>query len=341
MIQLLLTTLLAVQEPAAPKPEWRDVDGLLFVINEDTVTKHGYMTLRQRFTANNPNIDPARADRVLQDEIKNNAVGSQAGEAMGIDAKLIKIAVRDHERRLIDFYGGVDQYAAILKQRHQTAEEFRDEVEKQVLREKWEDSRTGKGPNEAQAIIADRFVRPGALRLTYSELAHNPRSVALIGGSSSKIVLQILEVDPVKAGGTAEVESVARGIREDIAAGRSDFESESLRLALSTSKSGPTEPLDEASLAETDPRLALLVAGAKEGEVLPLLAPLDSTLYWRVVKLVKRIPAEVPDFKAAGLQKTVRTLIEESLDKRRLDRAREQQFESSYIWVWPPALAGR
>jgi len=297
------------------------------------------VTLRQRFAANNPNVDPARADRVLQDEIKNNAVGSQAGEAMGIDAKLIKLAVRDHERRLIDFYGGVDQYTTILQQRHQTAEEFRDEVEKQVLREKWEDSRTGKGPNQAQAIIADRFVRPGELRLTYSELAHNPRSVALIGGSSSKIVLQILEVDPVKAGGTAEVETEARRIREDIAAGRSDFERES-KHALSTSKSGPTEPLDEASLAETDPRLARLVAGARDEEVLPVLPPQDSTLYWRVVRLVKRIPAEVPDFKAAGLQKTVRTLIEESLDTRRLDTARQQQFESSYIWVWPPALAG-
>jgi len=37
MIQLLLATLLAAQEPAPPKPEWRDVDGLLFIINEDTV----------------------------------------------------------------------------------------------------------------------------------------------------------------------------------------------------------------------------------------------------------------------------------------------------------------
>jgi hypothetical protein len=206
-----------------------------------------------------------------------------------------------------------------------------------VQRDMWEDSRTGKGPNQQQMIIADRFVRPGMLRLTYRQVAQNPRAVSMIGGSSSRVVLQILQVDPVKVGGTAQTESAALAMRGRIASGSTDFESES-GYALPTSTSEPTELLEEAGLTETDPQLARLLASAREGEVLPALPPHDNMLYWRVVRLVKRVPPEVPGFKAARVQKTLRGMVEGALDGRRLGTARQQQLESSYIW--PPTADG-
>jgi len=334
MIPLFLATLLACQDPAAPRADWRDMDGIVYVINEDRVTLLGLQKRLRQFMSENPSIDQKRARSMLRDDIVRNAVGSQAGEAMGIDPNLVKRSVRDYEKRMIDARGGVDQYSAFLTQSGQTADEVRSEIEKFVLRDMWEASRTGKGPNQQQKIIADRFVRPGTLRLTYQQFARDPRLVGRIDGSPSKVVLQVLEVDPVKVGGTANVEKAAAQIQARIASGASDFEKEVPDFALSTSKSAPTEPLDEARLMGTDPDLAQLVARAKEGEVLPALAPHGNTVYWRIVRLVRRTPAQVPALGAPGVQKKLRELLQDLLDARRLDLARKQQFESSYIW--PP-----
>jgi len=334
MIPLLLATLLACQDPAAPKAEWRDMDGIVYVINEETVTLNGLQKRLRQFLKDNPGLDQQRARGMLRDDIVRNAVGSQAGEAMGIDPNLVRRSVRDYEKRMIDSKGGVDQYSAFLTQSGQTAEEVRSDIEKYVLRDMWEASRTGKGPNQQQKVIADRFIRPGLLRLTYQQFARDPRLVERIGGSPSKVVLQVLEVDPVKVGGTANVENSAAQIRARIASGASDFEQEVQNFALATSRSAETEPLDEGVLAGTDPELAQLVARAKEGEVLAALAPHGKTLYWRVVRLVRRTPAQVPELGARGVQKNLRDLLQSLLDGRRLDLARKQQFETSYIW--PP-----
>ena len=334
MIALLLATLLASQDPATPKSEWRDMDGIVYVINEEPVTLLGLQKRLRQFLKDNPGLDQQRAREMLRDDIVRNAVGSQAGEAMGVDPNLVRRSVRDYEKRMIDSKGGVDQYSAFLIQTGQTAEETRSDIEKYVLRDMWEASRTGKGPNPQQKIVADRFIRPGTLRLTYQQFARDPRLVARIGGSSSKVELQVLEVDPVKVGGTANAEQAAAQIRARIASGATDFDKEVPDFGLSTSRSAPTEPLDEASLASTDAELAQLVARAKEGEVLAALAPKGKTLYWRVVRLVRRTPAQVPELGARGVQKNLRDLLQSLLDGRRLDLARKQQFESSYIW--PP-----
>jgi hypothetical protein len=337
MIPLLLATLLAVQDPAAPQAEWRELDGIVKIINEETVTRRGFQKQLQAYLREKPG-DRERASRALSEELVRNAVGSQAGEALGIDANLVKRSVRDWERHLIQLKGGVDLYAASLAQDGLTAEEMRADIEKQVLRRIWEAACTGKGPNRQQKIIADRFVRPGTLRLSYEQLAGDPRLVARIGGSSSKVVLQILEVDPVKVGGTAQAERAAARIRASIASGESDFERES-GFALAGTKYESREPVDEGGLAEVDPPLAQLVLNAREGELLPPIKPRDKTPQWRIVKLVQRIPAVVPAFVAPGVQKTIRELHEDWLDNRRLALARQQQYDGSYIW--PPLEGAR
>jgi hypothetical protein len=339
MIPLLLAALLAVQDPPAQRGEWRDLDGILIIINEEAVTKRDFVMQRQKFMSTGTVSDPKRASLILQEEIKNAAVGSQAGEALGLDTNLIKRVVHDHERRLIEAHGGVDQYTQFLAQQGLTPDAFRTQIEKQVYRDFWESMRTGSGPNQQQKFIADRYIRPGILRLTYKQLAHDPRMVTRIQGQPATVVLQILEIDPVKVGGTAQAESEAAAIRARIASGASDFEAESGK-AMTGSVSGPREPVDEGGLAEIDPQLAKLVAQAKEGDLLPPIAPHEKTPQWRIVRLVKRNPAVVPAFVAPGVQDSLRDLRQAVLDNGRLELARRQQFESSYIWVWePPAAA--
>jgi hypothetical protein len=336
MIPLLLATVLALQDPKPPAAEWRDVDGIVYVINEDIVTQRGFQKQLAQYLRKNPNSDPKTAQTRLSEDIVRGAVGSQAGEAMGIDANLVKRSVRDYERRLIDSKGGVDQYTASLAQDGMTAEDMRSDIEKYVLREMWESSRTGQGPNQQQKIIADRFVRPGTLRFTYTQITRNPAFVSRIGGDSSKVVLRILELDPARVGGTAQLETSAAAVRARIASGDSDFDVASASYGLASGSSRPTEPLDEARLAETDPDLARLVASAKLGEVLPVIPPHGTFKTWRIVRLEQRIPAHVPGFKSAAVQNTMRDLLQSGLDGRRLDFARKQQYESSYIWPSAP-----
>jgi hypothetical protein len=335
MIPLLLAALLAVQDPPAPRAEWRDLDGILIIINEEAITKRDFVEQRRRYMTEGGISDPKRASEMLQMQIKNAAVGSQAGEALGLDSTMVKRIVHDHERRLIESKGGVEQYTQFLAQQGLTADGFRAQIEKQVYRDFWESMRTGNGPNQQQKFVADRYIRPGILRLTYKQIVHDPRALARIQGQPATVVLQILEVDPVKVGGTAQAEAEAAAIRARIASGASDFESESGK-AMAGSISGPREPVDEGVLAEIDAPLAKLVAQAKEGDLLAPIAPREKTPQWRIVRLVKRNPAVIPAFVAPGVQDTLRDLRQAVLDNGRLELARRQQFESSYIWVWEP-----
>jgi len=339
MIPLLLAALLALQDPTA-KPaqsEWNKYDGIALIINEDTTTWRGFESQVLRMFKANPSADKTRTREALIEEIKNNAIGSQAGAAMDIDPNMIKRTVRDYEKRVIESKGGVDAYTAFLASIGQTAESMRTDLGKQVLRDIWEASRIGKGPNQQQHVIADRFIRPGTLRLTYQQFVSDPRAVTIIGGSSGQVVLQELEIDPVKVGGTSKVEEIAKKIHDRIAAG-GDFESEA-QFTITNSSTGERDPMVEATLAENYPQLAHLVASAKEGELLPPVPPSANKQEWIIVRLVRRIPGTTPGFKDAGVQKTIRERFEDVLDNRRLKLARDQQLASSYVWPPRPAAA--
>jgi hypothetical protein len=340
MITLLLAALLALQDPAAKpvQPEWREYDGIALIINEETTTVRGFETQLRRMIAITPSADRNRAREYLIEQIKNDALGSQAGAAMDIDPNMIKRTVRDYEKRVIESRGGVDKYNAYLASIGQTAEGMRIELGKQVLRDIWEASRIGKGPNQQQKVIADRFIRPGTLRLTYQQFIGDPRAITIIGGSSGQVVLQILEIDTVKVGGTGMVEENAKKIRERIASGQSDFEQEA-QFAITDSPTGARDPIVEAGLPETFPQLARLVANAKEGDVLPPIPPSGNKQEWSIVRVLKRIPGTTPGFKDTGVQKTIRERFEDVLDSRRLKLARDQQLASSYVWPPRPAAA--
>ncbi|MBK7642196.1 MAG: hypothetical protein IPJ19_03975 [Planctomycetes bacterium] len=340
MIPLLLTLLPALQDkPAAPSSEWKNLDGIALIINDETVTERGFLVQLARFRQANPGGDPKAASEALQREIVLDAVGSQAGEAMGFDQARVRGSVREWERALIDNAGGAVPYALKLANENRTAEDVRRDLEKRVLRRYWEESCTGKGPNQQGKIVADRFVRPGILRLSYQQIVNDPRRVESIGGSPSKVVLQILEVDPAKVGGTSQVQAAAAAIRARLASGASDFESEARQYALPSSSSTPREPIDEAGLANEYPGLAKLVAQARDGDLLPLVAPNGSKQEWSIVRLVQRSSAVVPDFRTPGLQQKIREDRQQQLDEQRLGIARLKQYEGSYIW--PPRASGR
>lgn len=338
MITLLLACTLALQQQQPPPAAdgWYEADGMYLIINEDTVTVRQFGARLAERLSKHQGVDKQAARNDLVRELVVDTVGTQAGETMGIDPALIDRYVHERERGMIQQFGGVDAYTKALAGHGMTAEEMREENRREVLRQEWEESRTGKGMNSQQKVIADRFIRPGYLRLTYTRFSREPRLVGRIGGTPSLVVLQILEVDPAQVGGMAQAESMAAKIRARIATGVSSFDAES-GFRVPGSKIDEREPLDESKLVDVDPALAKLVAAAKEGDVLPPVPPIEKTSQWRVVKLVRRTPAVLPGFSAPGLQVKIREFLEGMLDDLRLAEARSQQFAGSYIW--PPEAA--
>lgn len=333
MIPLLLALLTAPQSPAAPGPEWKDLDGIGLIVNETIVTEIGFGNRLAREKKDHPGQDVKALVERLQQEIQLSTIGAQAGETMGLDAALVDRNVRDYERRLIESKGGLDDYTRWLQQGGETAEEMREEIRLYVYRKIWEDSRTGLGPNQQSKVWCDRYVRPGFLQLTYQGIAADPRALDKIGGKPDQLVLQILELDPAKAGGLAEVAAKARELHA-LAAGGQDFGALAERWAMPGTRTGPRDPFSEGELGRIDPALARVVARAKAGELLPPVPPIDKNGTWRLVRVVSRAAGQVPPFGAGAVQKSIRKLIEERQDELRLERARLHQFEGSYIW--PP-----
>lgn len=333
MIPLFLAALLASQAPAAPGPEWKDLDGIGLIVNETIVTQIGFGNRVAREKKDHPGEDVKALVERLQQELQLATIGAQAGETMGLDAALVDRNVRDYERRMIDARGGLDEYTKWLKEGGQTAEEMREEIRQWVYRKIWEDSRTGLGPNQQSKVWCDRFVRPGLLRRTYETIAAEPRAVDRIGGTPGQLVLQILELDPARAGGIDQLAAKAADLRKQAAAGQ-DLGELAASWALPGTRTGPRDPFDEAELARIDPVLSRAVARARPGELLPPIPPLDKNGTWRVVKLVSRTPGTLPSFSSAAIQQKIRKLLEDRQDELRLERARLQQFEGSYIW--PP-----
>ncbi len=338
MIPLLLAATLSLQNPAAPGPEWKDLDGIGLIVNETIITEIGFGNRLAREKKDNPGTDVAVLRDKLKQEIQLATIGTQAGETMGLDASLVDRNVRDYERRLIESKGGLDDYTRWLAQGGQSAEEMREEIRHYVYRKIWEDSRTGLGPNQQSKVWCDRYVRPGRLRLEYDLLASDPRRVDQIGGSAAQLVLQILELDPVKAGGGPKLAEKAAEVRA-LAAQGTDFRTLAEAWAMPGTRSEPRDPFSEGELARIDPVLARLVATAKEGELLPPVPPRDKNGTWRVVRVVRRVPGSVPGFDSGAIQKKLRKLLEQSQDELRLERARLHQLEGSYIW--PPLAQNR
>lgn len=332
---LLVCAAFQAPSPAAGQEQRAALlDRVVFIVNEDIVTQRGYQRELQAIYRDSPpqtEEDRRRANAQLQQRLLEQFTGHQAGETLGYDPQMITRYVRDYEERFIERLGGVDRMAEYMAQRQITIQDLRAELRMRVYRDLWEDSITGSGVSSKNRVTVDRWLRPGLLRLQH-DLALSTRGGAeALGGTPQRVVLRILEVDPLRVGGVGAAGQAAARIRERIANGE-DFETLVREYAVDGTPLGNREALDEQGIEAQDPTLGRALRGTAEGTLLPPIPPANANGRWRIVRLERRIAASVPPFLDRSLQASLRRNISENLDLQRLARARAEQYAGSYIW---------
>ena len=352
---LLLAALHAAQDPPQGPPpaaepaseaadDWHDFDQVILVINEDMLTSRSLQ--REFFHAirSNPVKDEAeRREKVREIHVEHvkSALQVQAGQDMGLDPKEIDRRVKDYiDRRKEDV--GSDVFAANLKESSLTLYEFQDIVRDRLYALFWDNYVTGNGTVGQGRQERDRFIRPGYLSYCYRKCLENPQFLSVIGGKEQTVVLQQLFLDPDSAGGAEKGRALAEDLRQRILEGTDmgDLVERYDERKESKSSRGMTEPLMESRVRQFGPGIGEFITGAKPGDVSPVLEyKAKSHTFLRIVRLVERSPAVVPELSGAEVQKNLTTFARKDWEKQRRDQAIRDLFHASY--VWPPEYAQR
>jgi hypothetical protein len=323
---------------AADDDEWHDLDKVIQVVNEDMLTSRAMA--RQMFIENRrkPFKDEAEAtekQRQLHIDRVKDALQVQAGQDMGLDPKEVDHRVKywidsEKERK------GSAVFAQELAENGMTLFEYQQMARERVYAFFWENYITGGGGAGATRPSRDRYVRPGYLSYCFRQCLDHPELLPVIGGQEQRVVLQQLFIDPRTNGGQEKALALAEDLRNRIADG-ADMNDLVERYDARKDKRahGITEPVMEARLARGDPAVGAFVAESKPGDVSKVLEfkSKNDTAY-RIVRLVERTAATVPDLASADVQKKLETRAKADLEAWRKDQGLKVMYRASY--VWPP-----
>ncbi len=263
-----------------------------------------------------------------------DALQVQAGQDMGLDPAQVDRQVRDWITRLKEKKGSAE-FAGGLKESGLTLFEFQDMQRDELLAMFWDNYITGNGSVGAARQSRDRFVRPGYLQYAFRECLKHQELLPVIGGHEQSVVLQLLHVDPKSSGGLDPSRTLAEDLRRRIADGEDmgDLVEKYDASHDSKQKRGIIDPLRESSLLQADPALGAFVAEAKPGDVSQVQEHKSKGLtYWRIVRLVERSPAVVPDLASTEVQKKLDKRVKEDLEGWRREQAFKLLYRTSYVW---------
>jgi hypothetical protein len=327
--------------PAIPNEGWKDLDRVVVIVNEDIFT---YRALQQQLVKikNKHGLEGKNALQEAQSEILTESVKErlwvQGGQDLGVDPEQVQRMVRDHLERLEERYDGVVGLAAFLKSIDVDPNQAREELQENVYRDVYLDYITGDSPTAIGRTSRDTFVRPGLCRFHFRNALSKSRNLAQIGGKAQEVVLQFLIVDPKHFASVEEGRTLAEQLRERILDGE-DMGDLNEQYGGAKRNRGVTEPFDESRLAQVDPSLVPFVRDAQPGDVSIVMEYRNENVStWRLVRLVDRTPAVIPEFASPEVQKALLNTLRDGRREYRRDMAFRRLIKGSY--VWPPELAG-
>jgi len=345
MLACLLALVLA-QEPASNggsrTADLHLLDEVVQIVNEEMLTSRKF--IRAMYMENRGKPFASEEERMrLEQRVHENSVKYalriQAGQDMGLDAAQVDREARAYIERRRDELGPVE-FADMLRRSSMTLFEFQEWIRDRLYSDFWENYITGTGSIGQDARTSrDRYVRPGQLAFRYGQCIEHPELLHEIGGRYQSVVLQQLILDPRLASDPAAQRIQAEDLRRRILDGE-DMSELVDRYGFESSKRnhGVIEPNPvEKMIARADPTLGAFVAGAKPGdlsEVMEVKAR-DRTLL-RIVRLVDRLPAVVPELSAIEVQKKLEKGLRTDLSNWRLDQAFRVLYRSSYVWPTEP-----
>jgi hypothetical protein len=361
---LLLLAMLSLQDPAvgppappgqpAPAPQpaaasaparteggWRELDRVVMVVNQDIITSSRLsLSLAQLMRTRKLSSDTERraAEMQILGERVRERLAVQAGANLGIDEKLIERRVQENLDRLRERENGTVGLARFLQSRDVSAQEAPRLLKEDIYSQIWHDGVTGEGPGALGRVVADRYVRPGALPMFYRMALERPADLEAIGGSVARVKFQQIVLDVAQSGGEEPARALAAALKARVEAGE-DMGSLARNYGTAREGDGVSEA-EQARLRELFPEIEAFTSKAAAGQVSdPIASSLRGKPLLRVVRLLERTEARVPDLTDATVQEKLRKRALERLDQSRLEQAYAGLLRSSY--VWPPELAGR
>ncbi|MBI5362795.1 MAG: hypothetical protein HZA53_06420 [Planctomycetes bacterium] len=355
MILTTLFTALALaqssaQTPAAPAQEgaaavqgpengWKDVDGVLLVINDDLLTRGRLLqTFLQRKQEANERTEEGQ--KRIWNEIYNATIRArvevQAGEAMGFDKAQIDRFARDDFERYTKHMGGVVGLGKELEKIGLTAEEFREQRRNSIYSELWEDSVTGRGASTAARASRDRFVRPGLIQFEYGLTLEIPSWLPTIGGSEGELRVQQLVLDAAAFETLERAHDLAVQLRRRIVDGE-DMGAVVRQYSISGQNDGVVVGVSPSSFARVYPSAAGFVATAKNGDTSdPILVESGKDRGYLILRVLDRKGAEVPSLESPAVQQRLVERLQKKLDDYRIELALSRALANSYIWRAEP-----
>lgn len=336
-------------EPIGPAPAqdsgrpWRTVDGIVMIVNQDIITESQLMKgLAQMQTKLGRKFQTDTERRQAQMQILGENVRKrlriQAGAVLGVDEKLIDARVSESIEQMRKRQNGVVGLAKYLESVDVSGPDVRRLLREDIYDQIYSDGLTGEAPGPLGRVTADRYVRPGSLKLLFEQAIERPNEMEALGGSVGRVKFQQIVLDVSQNGGPEGAREVARTILARIGAGE-DMGELSRQYGGARDGDGVTE-VEEARLRELFPEIAAFTSKAEPGQ---LSGPIETAPRGkpvvRIVRFVERTPAVVPDFSTAKVQDTLRERATERLEQYRLESGYAALLRASY--VWPPELAGR
>jgi|GEM_PF-2184917 len=345
----------AAQDQAGPPPPpaalpegWVPLDGVAIVVNSDTITRRAierYILRRLTETEVTTQADRIALLREAQRAQVENLLVRQAGENLGFPEELVDAHVSNLLEERTKEAGGTFEMAQKLRQEETTATEIREELEEETLVMEWRRKIAGHGAPGARTT-EDRYARPGRLAQHYRRIQRTGRDIQaleFLGAKPATYELQILLLHPQVYGSLEESRAAALGAREALEAGTVDWD-ELIDDVGSYENRGLTGPrrIEDIQFA-LDPGDNRLVQYVMEGrldhlsEVLPFPIINPTTGERRVggfaiYRLLRREPAEVPDYEVQGVQKQLRRVLGSLGDELRIQLALEDLERTAYIW---------
>ena len=338
-----------VQDPAAaqgapsaaqgPSDEWKEVDRVLLVINDDILTR-GRMLRSYLRRASEQNARTGEDQRRIWTELYTNTIRDrvqrQAGEAMGFDKAQIDRFARDDFERLTDHLGGVVALTKALEKDGLTAEELKEIRRESIYSDLWKDSITGKGASTAARPSRDRFVRPGLIAFEYELDKLSPARLAAIGGSEGELQVQQLLLDASAFDTLERARDLATQLRRRIVDGE-DMGALVRQYSRVTEKDGVLVSASPSSLVRLYPGAADVVEHGKTGDVSDaILVENARGRAFVVLRLLERKPAEVPALGSIEVQRKVADNLRQETDDYRVEVALRKAIAGSYIWQAEP-----
>lgn len=331
----------AKNDAPVPARPWRPVDRIEMVVNQDIITASRLERDLNRFKreqklTSDTEIRAAKT-QILTDRVKER-LRIQAGANLGVDEKLIDARVVDALERLRERENGTVGLAKFLDSKEISGPDVKRLLRDDIYEQVWQDGQTGKAPGPLGRVAADRYIRPGALRLLFDASIERPADMKALGGSVGRVQFQQVILDPETSGGLEATRALARALAARIEAGE-DMAEIARANGAGPNADGVTD-VEEAGLRELFPEISAFTSTATPNQI---SSPIESVsrgkLLVRIVRFIDREAAVVPDFADATVQETLRKAAERRLEVLRLESAYGPMLRASY--VWPEELAGR